>query len=59
MVAAIVGASHVSPELVQGHRIVGLGRVFVVLSKPKLFETFRNTNTVLETNQIKLLGDED
>jgi hypothetical protein len=35
MVAAIVGASHVSPELVQGHRIVGLGRVFVVLSKPK------------------------
>jgi hypothetical protein len=57
MVAAIVGASYVSPELVQGHRIVGLGRVFVVLSKPKWFETFRNT--VLETNQIKLLGHED
>ena len=39
MIRAVVGSSHVPPELVEGHRLVRLLRVLVVLKQFKEVQT--------------------
>ena len=39
MIRAVVGSSHVPPELVEGHRVVRLLRVLVVLKQFKEVQT--------------------